>query len=223
MIVGKMASGKTTVANYIIENYSNVKRLTLAGPVYDVVNNIDAMDWKEILDEYILPYYDPRDGMARSLGLDIPDEFLNKWKNIIEETKVIPNEKPKPRKRLQFLGTDGARKRIDDEIWIKIAFSKASNEPNTTWVIDDCRFKNEFTKFTNNNWLPIFLHTTKRVQKDRLNALYGEFEESILTHPSEKEMDEICIPTECIINSNQPAELMLQDIKDFLWKKKIFS
>lgn len=213
-----MTSGKTTAAELLIKEINNSKILRLSGPVYDLVNNVDK-DPKKLIDTYVLPYYDPRDEIQTKLGLDIPEEFYITWHQILFETKFIPKETPKPRKRLQFLGTDGARKRIDDEIWIKIADAKSRKNPETTWIIDDCRFKNEFEWFEKKHWQPIFLYVSKETQRERISKLYGNFDESILEHPSEKEIDSMRIPTECIIDSNQSPEHMLNDIKEFLCKK----
>jgi hypothetical protein len=222
VIIGKMTSGKTTAADYLLKEIPNSKKLTLAGPVYDLVNNIEK-DYKYLIDTYILPYYDPRDSIQQKMGLDISEEFYLTWRKILFETKFIPKEKPKSRKRLQFLGTEGGRKRIDDKIWIKIATEKAKQEPKTTWIIEDCRFKNEFDWFEKAGWLSIFLYVSRQIQEERIKHLYGKFDKSILEHPSEAEIDKICVPTECIINSNQSAKDMLNDIKEFLWKKEIFS
>ena len=218
-----MCSGKTTVADYLLKEISNSKKLTLAGPIYDLVDNLDDTDWKVLVDAYILPYYDPRDAIERRMNLDVSEDFYLKWQKILFETKFIPAEKPKSRKRLQFLGTDGARERIDDKIWIKIAAEKARQEPDTTWTIEDCRFKNEFEYFENAGWQPIFLYMSKETQEKRIKKLYGEFDGSILKHSSETEIDKICVPTECTIDSNQCIADMLRDIKEFLWKKEIFS
>lgn len=222
VIIGKMTSGKTTAADYLLKEIPGSKRLTLAGPVYDLVNNIDE-DYRILVDKYILPYYDPRDIIQQNLGLEIPEDFYLAWRKIIFETRFIPAEKPKPRKRLQFLGTDGARKRIDDKIWIKIAASKARSDLDSTWIIDDCRFKNEFDWFKHSGWLPVFLYVSKQTQEKRIKKLYGRFDNSILEHPSEAEIDKICIPTECIIDSDQSSEKMQHDLKEYLWKKDIFS
>jgi hypothetical protein len=217
-----MCSGKTTAADYLLKEIPNSKKLTLAGPVYDMVNNIEE-DYRSLVDKYILPYYDPRDIIQQNLGLEIPEDFYLTWRKIIFETKFIPLEKPKPRKRLQFLGTDGARKRIDDEIWIRIATKKARQEPDVTWILDDCRFRNEFKWFKSSGWLPVFLYVSKQTQEKRIKQLYGKFDKSILEHPSEAEIDKICIQTECIIDSNQSAVKMQHDLKEYLWKKNIFS
>jgi hypothetical protein len=217
-----MTSGKTTAANYLLEIIPNSKRLALAGPVYDMVNNIDK-DPRYLVDTYILPYYDPRDLIQQKMGLEIPESFYSKWEAIVTETRTIPLENPKPRKRLQFLGTDGARKKIDNEIWIKMAGSKANQSPDINWVIDDCRFRNEYKWFENNNWQPIYLFVSKKTQKKRIENLYGQFDPSILEHPSEAEIAKICIPTECIINADQPLDDMTHDIKEFLWTKENLS
>ena len=110
-----MTSGKTTAADYLLKEIPNSKNLQLAGPVYDLVNNIDE-DYRSLVDKYILPYYDPRDVIQQNLGLEVSEDFYLEWRKIIFETRFIPAEKPKPRKRLQFLGTEGGRKRIDNEI-----------------------------------------------------------------------------------------------------------
>ncbi len=217
-----MTSGKTTVADFLLKEISNSKKLTLAGPIYDLVDNIEE-DYKSLVDKYILPYYDPRNSVEQKMNLDVSEDFYLKWQKILFETKFIPAEKPKSRKRLQFLGTDGARERIDDKIWIKIATEKARQEPNTTWIIEDCRFKNEFEWFENADWLPIFLYVSKRTQESRIKHLYGKFSKSILEHPSEAEIDSIRVSTECIIDANQCIANMLHDVKEFLWKKEIFS
>jgi hypothetical protein len=222
IIVGKMCSGKTTTADYLIEEIPNSKKLALAGPIYDLVDNIEE-DYKSLVDKYILPYYDPRDSIQQKIGMDISEEFYLIWRKILFETKFIPKEKPKSRKRLQFLGTEGGRKRVDDKIWIKIATEKARQESHTTWIIEDCRFKNEFEWFEQAGWQPIFLYMSKQTQESRIRHLYGKFNKSILEHPSEAEIDNIRIPTECIIDSNQCVANMLRDIKEFLWKKEIFS
>lgn len=221
VIIGKMTSGKTTAADYLLKEIPNSKKLALASPIYDLVNNIEE-DYKILIDKYILPYYDPRDSIQQKMDLDISEDFYLKWRKILFETKFIPKEKPKPRKRLQFLGTE-ARKRIDAGIWIKIAVKKARQEPDITWIIEDCRFKNEFEWFEKAGWQPIFLYMSKQTQESRIKHLYGKFDKSILGHQSEVEIDNIRIPAGCIINSNQCVADMLHDIKEFLWKKEVFS
>ena len=221
VISGKMCSGKTVTADYLIQEIPNSKKLTLAEPIYNLVNNIEE-DYRSLVNKYILPYYDPRDSIQQKLSMDVSEEFYLAWRKINFETKFIPEEKPKSRKRLQFLGTS-ARERIDDKIWIKIANEKAKQEPSTTWTIEDCRFKNEFEWFENAGWQPIFLYMSRETQEKRVKKLYGKFDKSVFEHPSEVEIDSICVPTECIIDSNQPLESMLKDIKEFLWKKEIFS
>jgi len=218
-----MASGKTTTANYLLNEIPNSKKLTLAQPVYDLVNNIGKKSVKELLAEYIFPYYDPRDDIEKAMGMNIPEEYYLAWGKIIEETLLIPEEMPKPRKRLQFLGTDGARKRLDDNIWIKIAINKATQDPETNWIIDDCRFHNEYLWFTRARWQPVYLFITKDIQKRRLETLYGQVDPDILTHQSETDMNKICVPTECIINSNQLLSDMFKDVKEFIWTKSNFS
>lgn len=221
LIVGKMCSGKTAAAKYLKQKINNSKVLTLAGPIYEIVENLESMTDEEILEKYISPYYDPRDHMATRLGLEISKEYIGKWKKIFADTRKIPIQYPKPRTRLQFLGTEGARNNIDDNIWITIALNKARYNKNISWIIDDCRFTNEYDAFIKEKWKPIFLFVNKRTQEKRLDLLYPDINANVLQHQSELEIDKIHVPTKCIIDANQPLDNMLEDIGDLLWKKKI--
>jgi hypothetical protein len=48
-----------------------------------------------------------------------------------------------PRYALQKVGTDCLRNGFDREIWVKAAGKRILAEPDTNWVITDCRFPNE--------------------------------------------------------------------------------
>lgn len=217
-----MTSGKTTIANLLLDEIENSKRLTLAEPIHQIVENLDRMDNRQLVEKFIIPYYESRNYIEVRLALDIPESFFRKWDNILDRTRLLPLEKPKPRKRLQFLGTDGARNLIDDKIWIKIAINKSKKEPNVSWIIDDCRFINEYNAFIKAGWQPLFLHISKDIQHKRLSKLYGEYDPNILKHPSELEIDKICIPTDCIVNANQNLKQEIEEIRNFLWKKENF-
>ncbi len=207
-IIGGMGSGKTTVANYLTHYLPKAKRLTLAEPIKQIVSNIDIMSDEELLNNFIRPFY------------NATSEQLGTWERIFEETRTIPEDGKKNRKRLQFLGTDGARKRVDDQIWIKIAIEKARQEEKTIWVVDDCRFINEALAFDEAGWSPIYLHIEPEKQIDRLKKLYGSaFSENDLKHQSEIELKEIKVPTKSIFVSYENKEITLNNIKKYVWNE----
>ena len=214
IIIGKMSSGKTTVAKFLSKKLPSGKCLTLAEPIKQLVKNIDELSDSELLKKFIYPFYDP----TKSLPIKCNDLYIfeKKIKNILFETRKIPNEIPKPRKRLQYLGTDGIRKQIDNMMWIKMALNKTKKHPDYSWIIDDCRFINEYEAFTSMGWQPVFLHISPDEHNLRLCKLYGNYDKKILDHPSEKEIDSIKIPTNCIFLTEKLKEIKLNKILNFL-------
>ena len=178
IISGKMASGKTTVSDYLVKTYGYY-HIALADPVKEIEAALDKMSNNDIYNEFIGKY----------LEYDMMDKAI--FFKIFDEARAIPREEPKPRKRLQFIGTDGVRKRIDGKLWIKLAQAHAEQCQKENIVIDDVRFINEFNYFVEHHWFPIKLVVSPEEQDRRLKALYGEYDPIILEHASEIEQNEI--------------------------------
>jgi hypothetical protein len=206
IIVGKMGAGKTFVAQHLCDNY-NFQSLAIAGPIKDIEKNLDTMTNNELYFNYIDKYvqYDP-----------IEQAVIFK---IFDNARKIPRENPKPRKRLQYIGTDGFRKLVDPDIWIKITHAKAQELNDigiSNIVIDDVRFLNEYQFFVNKGWYPIKLIVDLNNQINRLNKLYPEFDSAVLQHPSELEQDEIFKTHDgVLINTNIPKQGVLKLIDAF--------
>jgi hypothetical protein len=211
IVMGKMASGKTTMADLLIKELPNGRRLTLAEPLKQVVADLDKIPDESLAELYILPFYEPRPNK---------DEFMKTWLSVLTDLRKIPHEEPKPRKRLQWLGTEGGRKRIDESLWVEIALTKARRSPKVSWVIDDCRFINEFQAFVKEGWAPIFLEVTPEVQHQRLTNLYGKYDPEVLKHPSETELDLITVDSKNRFDSNINPQTTLTEIKKFIWKNE---
>lgn len=174
LIVGKMCSGKTTVANHLFEKYKyNV--ISLATPIKVMESALADGEAPLTITRKYMGHLDP---MQQAM-----------FAKILEETLLIPREHPKPRKRLQFIGTEGGRTRISDALWIDLANRKAEELGNT--IIDDVRFVNEFTYFRDKGWKAIILRVSPEVQAKRITALYGAFDPTILEHPSETGVSDI--------------------------------
>lgn len=169
---GKMASGKTTFANQLVKNHG-YKRLALADPIKGIEQALaDGKHYADIVEQY-LPFLD---FMERAMFF-----------KILDTVQKIPREEPKPRKRLQWLGTDGARNKLGDDIWIRAAAEAARAHPLV--VIDDVRFVNEYLFFMARGWRGVALPVSPDVQHERLVTLYGQYDPKILEHESEKQFD----------------------------------
>jgi hypothetical protein len=195
-----MASGKTVCSNYLVENH-NYNKISLAEPIYWIVNNLNKESSINLYYHYLDPYINP------------PLTYDNQIKiiNLIEKIKKIPNEKPKPRKRLQWFGTDGIRKQICDTMWIDILLNRISKNPEKKYVVDDVRFPNELEILKKNNFIIVKLEVDSHIQRERLQHLYGKFDESILYHDSEKDIEKL--KGDITINANTPLKIMFQDLK----------
>jgi len=196
-----MCSGKTTVAEYFVSNHGYT-RVTLAAPIKEIVNAIDSMNNINIAKKFIDPYYKLH-GSKRS-----------RLYRILDATRTIPHEFPKPRKRLQFLGTDGVRKNIDDRFWLKVLWERYRDHGKI--VIDDCRFLNEYEFFVAQGFNDIKLCVTEKTQDDRLLELYGPYDREILEHPSETEQDKVFSEhPDNIIHNDGTLEELYEALEDY--------
>jgi dephospho-CoA kinase len=176
MLIGKMASGKTTLANLLVYNLG-YNKIALADPIKRVVYGLaNGENMLELLYKNIFDKVD--------LTIDQQDTFIA----ICEETVQIDDTLPKLRKRLQHFGTDGGRDRVAKDIWISCL--KADIATGGPYVIDDVRFLNEAIGLSS-NFEPVLLTIDKDTQLKRLNNLYDGFDQSVLKHASEQEFQRI--------------------------------
>lgn len=187
IFTGKMASGKTALASYLI-THRNFTKIALADPIKRIEADLEVLQPMQIVEKH-LPILDSMEAAM--------------FCKILDEAKAIPREYPKPRKRLQFIGTEGGRQRISDDIWIRLADYATQDKDSV--CIDDVRFYNEFQHFTKRGWTSIGLIVDPMVQMQRLTLLYGEVDPAILEHASEKDTERILvdIPMDRWINTSQ--------------------
>lgn len=195
---GKMASGKTTIAEYLVTNYNYV-RMLLAQPIKDVVDNLEGNSTPFLMHEYIMPH------------CELSEKERKLFYSAIDSTRSILKEEPKPRKRYQYFGTEGGRS-IRNTIWIEILLNRRKEIENPV-VVDDLRFSNEAEYLSANGFTIVKLFVPRDEQIERLTELYGKFDENVLTHASESEID--LIEEDFLIDSN---EVMLDDIDNIVRK-----
>lgn len=224
-VCGKKYSGKSTVANYLVENHSNAMQFALANRLKRLL---------KILDVDINAAYDY--AMTTILRLEGVGGFsqnpqLGKMVyDMLLQTQEIEDEPVKPRKRLQFLGTDCFRNKIDNDIWIHNLVSDINLIKNTlhpeldTIILDDVRFINEFKYLANAKFLPIVLRVSPEKQEERhLKLGYtSKLPKGSDQHPSETGVDDIIKMIEdtsikdCIFDADKPLDEMLSEIRVFI-------
>jgi len=118
-LTGFAGSGKSTVAQYLVEQYG-FTRLSFAAPLKKMLRTLNPM-----LEE-------PIDGEVVRLS----DLFALYTEN---ELKAGPFG-DEYRRLLQVLGTDCIRA-VDEDFWVKAALAQITD--NGKYVFDDCRFPNE--------------------------------------------------------------------------------
>jgi hypothetical protein len=121
-ICGLIGSGKDTIADQLVQNYS-FKKLSFADKLKDSVASM--FDWdRELLDGKTKESRDWREQ---------EDKFWSK-----ETGQSIT-----PRFVLQKFGTECMREGFYDGIWVSLTKKKILDNPAVKWVIPDVRFENE--------------------------------------------------------------------------------
>ncbi len=128
-LTGLAASGKSTVANYLVEQHG-FTRLSFAAPLKKMLRTLD-------------PY----------LSSDFDSELyrLSELTEDYNETE-LKSLFPEYRRLLQVLGTDCIRA-IDEGFWVNAAAHQITNWVQGKYVFDDTRFPNEAKLITDyNKW-----------------------------------------------------------------------
>ena len=120
-IIGLINSGKSTIANILVEDYGFIK-VSFADSLKDSVAAIfgwdrqllqgdtqESRNWREQVDEY--------------------------WSNVMQHPVT-------PRWVLQHIGTEVMRDHFHKNIWVH-SLMRRTNDPNKNYVISDVRFANE--------------------------------------------------------------------------------
>ena len=211
LFIGGMASGKTTAALHLVDNYG-YRKFALADPIKELekqltrgINHTPVDEMCDIAEPYL--------NVVSSIFST--KQILN-FVRVLRQTEDMIREEPKPRKRLQFLGTS-VREQVDDKFWIKYLLKK-SLVTDLPITIDDVRFPNEFNMLAVDS-VSIRLEVSSETQLRRLATLYGYVDPSILRHSSETESKKIT-GTDFAVDADQPLGDMLKEIEQCLGLKK---
>lgn len=171
-ITGLKGSGKDTIANIICKHDSSFKPLAFADHLKDIVALMFGWDRDMLSGRF------PESREWR----EQPDEFWSKELGI-EFT---------PRRALTTVGTDLIRGTVLKHIWDIIVKKKILDNPDTNFVITDCRFKNEISVLhslrariieVQRGELPAWYYDAKKYNQNFLSMCMPESLKDI--HPSE--------------------------------------
>ena len=205
MFIGKMCSGKTYCADILTKH--GYTKLSLATPIKEMEAGLDDAHGAMEFAELVYPQF--------KYFKHYTEYQLNAMMKVLREAKKIPSELPKSRKRLQYIGTEGGRMQVDDKLWIKILQGKMEDREDGLWVVDDVRFKNEYTQLSA-LFTPVKISITQELQMERIHRLYPGFDEEALNHASETELESI--DTELTLDGSlsydETEKLLLEIIND---------
>ncbi len=200
-ISGKMASGKTTLAKYLVENHGFVK-LSFADPIKEL-ESIQANTPDELLQLELDPIVKDiiaKNGCYTNVGQKRLEMMV--WlASVFARYPKMPGEKNRP--LLQNLGQE-ARERFSDSIWIDYALRVASQYDNV--VIDDVRYENEAVALKDEGFRVWRVEISLEEQARRLRELYGEEMLAFTAHQSEVDLDNRWDMFDYIIDNNGSLE-----------------
>ena len=162
---GQRGVGKTTLAEYLVQNYSFTRR-SLAEPI------------KRIIAECPTDSYERHQYLLRWAAELFPGRIVLQARFATEAAKVLATERD-PGRRAQLLGTDVGRA-LDGEVWIRYLLEHLPNGPV---VVDDVRFVNECEALREAGFRLVRLTAPQDVLASRLAARPGERRDP--SHPSE--------------------------------------
>lgn len=105
---------------------------------------------------------------------------------------VYPNmlgkSDPRYRPLMQKLGTDWFRS-YDPDVWVNCLLARVELDIHRI-VVDDVRFVNEARILRDKGWKLIYINASDEVRKQRCIERDGHWDESVLDHPSETQIED---------------------------------
>lgn len=170
---GKMRSGKDTIANVLCESFGYTK-IAFANKLRQAVYALDPV------------ISGPEDEYCYLSELDH------------RSYEYIKENYPEFRRLLQAMGTEVGRNLFGENFWVDQLVRTVKENPETRYVITDCRFPNEAI-------------AAQDALQGVVIRVVREGNETTGTHPSETALDEWAFP--CYILNNGTVEELVDAVK----------
>ena len=195
-VAGKAGSGKTSVANILVEAYG-FERHSLAARLKQLCE-LHEQDDVDLLPEF-LEIINP---LSNSCGQDDLDALVSRVKAAFSHHEPVEG---KNRGLLQEMGTDVFRA-FDHEVWIAYLVEHVRMRGTAyNYVVDDVRFVNEVEGLHDAGWFTVYCHVPEAT---RLARLPGGMTEEQQSHPSEAELSSIPIDSwDMVLDTAVPMHL----------------
>ncbi len=189
-ISGKMATGKTTIAEYLRDVYGYTI-LSHAGPFkqLDIIHRtVPKGAWPGAI-RGIAGDIAPHAGITKDEMVQVLLEIFHKY----------PVMQEKNRSLLQDIG-NSFRQKFKEDLWVDYLLERASKYDCV--VVDDVRYKNEFEKLRASGFTTVRLELPEYIQRERVRGLYPNVTDEHFKHVSEIDLDnrirefDYIIPTE---------------------------
>jgi dephospho-CoA kinase len=173
IMVGQMATGKTSLSDYLQENYH-----ATAWTVAEMIKRIShaLVDHNGDLEKYLETTFPQEEEQRRALKQLLA--FANRYKR----------EAGKPRQLYQEVGEIG--REINRHCWEEELMQRVASSPSDFILVDDVRSKEGFNFFTSRGFKSVKLVADLNVRKKRLLQRDGVLpNDSVFIHVSETEME----------------------------------
>ena len=126
---GKKGSGKTTVANMLLEYFPNHEIVGFADKLKQVLSLLTGMPGLSLTHQSVKQMPLPKEWQS-----DLPGDLTY-------------------RKALQFIGTELFRNQFHPDTWVNALFADYKSHKN--WIVHDVRFPNEMARIKANNGIMV--------------------------------------------------------------------
>ena len=125
---------------------------------------------------------------------------------------------PRYRQLMQKLGTDWFRS-YDEDVWVNVLLFRTSLETHPV-VVDDVRFVNEARTLLEKGWLLIYIDASDEVRKQRCIERDGHWDESVLNHSSETQIEEAAQYAQYSIDGDLELDEFLEELDEIVQRHK---
>jgi hypothetical protein len=221
-ISGKICSGKSTLADYLVR-YHGYQVRSFASPFKWIIEHWFRKWQSEYSPSHQYGFESPQPtGELFEYLIHICDDDMIEAEKVLDYIilQILPRfhdikwdrEKDDQwREFLQAMGNE-IRSNIRDDIWASYLMRQL--DPDVKYVCDDLRYYNELHHSMSNGFMPIRINISKEKQQERVLRKYGVIDLAKLNHVSETQLDSCHF--DYVIDGDLPREEAIAELKKMI-------